>query len=124
MTAKQYLEQLENIDNELASKFEMLNNLEIKAQAGIYIDTTVDDIINLKYKIKADINNDIKLMNKIYDMIVSINNRKHRKILFDKYVNLHSLKHIAEDMNYSYMQVCRYHGYALKEIEKMLLNVI
>lgn len=119
MTTKEYLEQIYFIDMEMISKFEILRKLESKAEAGKYIDETTDSIIEVKKQIKADIYNEINQIHRLYNMILKVENSKYRKVLFDKYINLHTLEHIAKDMNYSYMQVCRYHGKALQEIEKI-----
>lgn len=47
-----------------------------------------------------------------------------RNILFDVYINGKNLVCIAAEAGKSYEYICRLHGYALKEIEKIIQNEI
>lgn len=70
------------------------------------IDQRVDELYETKQEIETAI---AKLSEPIL-----------RTILFERYISGKKWEQIACDTNYSYMQVCRLHGKALGEIEKML----
>ena len=41
-------------------------------------------------------------------------------MLMEYYVEMKTWEQVAVDLNYSYMHITRIHGYALKEVQKVL----
>lgn len=56
----------------------------------------------------------------IESVIERVPDERYRRLLRGRYLEHHTWEQIAVDMNYSYMQVCRLHGRALSEVERML----
>lgn len=56
--------------------------------------------------------------NKIISQIDSMDNESSYDVLFSRYIEKKTFEKIATDMNYSFRQVTRLHGKALKEFEK------
>lgn len=56
----------------------------------------------------------------IESTIERVPDERYRRLLRGRYLEQHTWERLAVDMNYSYMQVCRLHGRALSEVERML----
>lgn len=56
----------------------------------------------------------------IESVIERVPDERYRRLLRGRYLEQHTWERLAVDMNYSYMQVCRLHGRALSEVERML----
>lgn len=64
----------------------------------------------------------IDLRHEIIKQIHGLSDDRFVRILFQRYVERKSLTQIANDMNYDYKWLCRLHGYALSEFDKMIKN--
>ena len=55
-----------------------------------------------------------KAMDDVQNVINSVSNPTYRQVLTYRYINGYTWEQIAVVMNYSYVHICRLHGYALK----------
>lgn len=76
----------------------------------------VEMIIGLKNKMEKQIAERIKLKDEIETVIGNVKDHRLQLILHYRYIDGWTFEKIAVEMNYSYMQICRIHGKALKEI--------
>ena len=68
---------------------------------------------------------DIKNL-EVIKTLEKMENTTYRNLLYDKYINGIDLKEITEDPNYKfkdYKYACNIHGYALKEFDKICINL-
>mgnify|MGYP004634826747 CR=1 FL=1 len=82
-------------------------------QAVAMLTTIEDELankINLLHEIKTDV---VKLIELVNDDALKL-------LLIKRYMSNKTFEQIAYEMNYSYMHICRLHGRALQEIQKML----
>lgn len=91
------------------------------------IQTAVEKACIIKDKIVAEIDRLIDLRQEIMTMIAAVPDPAQRELLERRYIQLQSLERIAVEMNYSYRQILRLHGWALQQIsvpeEKMAHHV-
>ena len=52
--------------------------------------------------------------------IMQLEDNRQRMVLMEYYLEMKTWEQVAVDLHYSYMHVTRIHGYALREIQKML----
>ena len=74
------------------------------------LESLVDDKVDEQLAIKTE----------ILGVISQVNDRRYRILLTEYYLDMKTWEQIAVDMNYSYMHVTRLHGYALKEVQKLI----
>ncbi len=129
MTAKEYLSQYKLLDTEINSKIEQVEQLDAKATSishmagggtGGHFDRVgimAAEIADAKDEVIASIGALLMLKLEIEQTIAAVENPVYRLILTLKYINCHELKQVAEEMNYSYKQICRLHGEALFQIK-------
>ncbi len=70
------------------------------------IDQKVSDLVNVKAEILT--------------AILKLPDWRERTVLKCRYVDMKTWEQTAVDMNYSYMQVTRIHGYALSHIKDVI----
>lgn len=132
---KEYLRQLHRLEVCIEQRQEELNRLREligcnaidygeRVQTSPSADSIPNEVIR-RAELEADISRKIErflqLKHKIINEIQSLDNAVYVKILYMRYVEYKSLDEIAEKMNYSYRQVLRLHGTALKEFRKNLV---
>ena len=132
---KEYLRQLHRLELCIEQRQEELNRLREligshaidygeRVQTSPSADSIPNEVIR-RAELEADISRKIErflqLKHKIINEIQSLDNAVYVKILYMRYVEYKSLDEIAEKMNYSYRQVLRLHGTALKEFRKNLV---
>lgn len=132
---KEYLRQLRRLEVCIEQRQEELNRLREligchaidygdRVQTSPSADSIPNEVIR-RAELEADISRKIErflqLKHKIINEIQSLDNAVYVKILYMRYVEYKSLDEIAEKMNYSYRQVLRLHGTALKEFRKNLV---
>ena len=135
MTAKEYLRQYRTLDGKINAKCQHLEELEAKA---LYVSPSTenvgsrnclphsrveeitDNIMQLQNEINDKIDMLVNLEREIRHAIDKLADDKLREVLEYHYINGMTLEQTAVKMNYSYPHVCRLHGYALMEIEKMI----
>lgn len=131
--AKKFFQEIRNIDKQIDVKYEQLVQLEALAtkvtatmsdvsvkSSGVSRgrENSMDDIIELKKEIGADIARLVKLELEANDIIRQIQNEKYRRVLESRYLLGKAWGSIAVDMEMTYQGVCKLHGKALQEAEK------
>jgi len=135
MTAKEYLKQLELLNEMINQKISQVDELREMAMGGGMgirydkdpVQTSVSGdagtnkiikYIDLENEVNADIDRYVDLKNKIINQIHGIKNVNHMKLLYKRYVEFKRLEVISVEMNFSYDHTRRLHGYALLDFER------
>ena len=129
MTTKEYLSQAYRLDQRIHSKLEQVNTLRSLAQKmtvsfgneggrGVRIQSPMENalvkIIDMEQEINRDINNLIDLKQRIAMNIKSIIIPEQELLLELRYLGYKTWEEIGQIMGYSYRQVHRIHGEALR----------
>ena len=129
---KEYLRQIRLFDicirqkeAELAAMRSELENMSA-AVTGERVQTSVNDkmsekvshIVDLEAMIIQDKEKFLRMKDRIINEIQSLDNSVYVDILYKRYVEYKQLEEIAVEMNYSYIQVLRLHGFALQEFKR------
>ena len=133
MEAKEYLERLMFLDKEISSKIATIQSLKSLAEkcTATLSDMpksqglkTKEDIIIKKIILeqKLDLNVDQLIDHKkeAMEKIEGMGEPIYKILLWERYINGKSWVRIAQNLNYSNMQIHRLHSNALKEFQKML----
>lgn len=136
-SAKDFFQQIRDIDKQIDTKHERLMRLEAlatKTTATISGDSgkpsgtsrtmenTVDKIIDLKNELNAEIDRLVELKREADRILRAMPKEKERRCLENRYILGKTLEAIALEMDYSYFGVCKLHGRALQSAEKILKN--
>lgn len=81
---------------------------------------TMARIVDMQRQINADIDALIDRKDAALKMLDSMKNPVHMTILHRRYFLHQPFERIATDMNYSWRWVCKLHGRALQELEKVM----
>lgn len=134
MDTKTYLQQIERLDRKIQNKFSEIAQLKTMAtsitvaQKDVNVQTSSDKdrmgsavakIVDLETEANEMICEFIEKRDVIIQQIEKIQDTKMYDILINRYVLKKDLVRISVEMGYSFKQVCRIHGNALKEFEKM-----
>ena len=79
-----------------------------------------DRLVELESLVDEKIDQQIALKAEILNTIMQLEDRRQRLVLMEYYVEMKTWEQVAVDMNYSYMHITRIHGYALKEVQKLI----
>lgn len=130
MSAKEYLEEIRQLDKIINAKIEQLEDLRhMKITATITDDIrtgevkdrvgdTVAKICNLEWEINDDIDRLIDMKTEAIKKIESVKNVDCRVTLQLRYLNGKTWEHIAESLNYCVSNIYKLHDKALREFEK------
>lgn len=133
MTTKEYLGQISRLNRMINNKLTEIAQLKdmvvsISApQSGDRVQTTPNfDKIGTKYakidemerKIDGMVDELVDKKEKIIQQIDSMEDENTYNILFARYIEKKTFEMIATEMKYSWRQVVRLHGTALKQFEK------
>lgn len=133
MTTKEYLGQISRLNRMINNKLTEIAQLKdmvasISApQSGERVQTTPNfDKIGTKYakidemerKIDGMVDELVDKKEKIIQQIDSMEDENTYNILFARYIEKKTFEMIATEMKYSWRQVVRLHGTALKQFEK------
>ena len=134
MTAKQYLSRIRLLDIKISNKIQELKELRQKVDGLSSVTLVADrgqtshehdriskdigEILELEARIVRQMKELEILKHKIINEIGELKNPLFVKILFERYVKYKSLEAISVEINYSYRQTKRLHGYALLEFER------
>ena len=129
---KEYLRQIRLFDicikqkeAELAAMRSELENMSA-AVTGERVQTSAKDkmsekvshIVDLEAQIIRDKESFLRMKDRIINEIQGLDNSVYVDILYKRYVEYKQLEEIAVEMNYSYRQVLRLHGFALQEFKR------
>ena len=133
MEAKEYLEQLLFLDREISSKIATIQSLKSLAEKctatlsdmpkGQTMKTKEDIIIKkiiLEQKLDLNVDQLIDHKKEAMEKIEGMGEPIYKILLWERYINGKSWVRIAQNLNYSNMQIHRLHSNALKEFQKML----
>ena len=133
LTAKEYLDQLQDIDINIDQDISRLHALRMNATGAKGIDYTKDrvmtrpsdrlcsdvcDIMTLDKKITDKIDRFVDAREQIIDQIRGLHNAAFNQILFKVYVEYKSLKQTSSEMHRSYAFVRDKHKEALQAFEE------
>lgn len=133
MTTKEYLGQISRLNRMINNKLTEIAQLKDMAvsisatQSGERVQTTPNfDKIGTKYakidemerKIDGMVDELVDKKEKIIQQIDSMEYENTYNILFARYIEKKTFEVIATEMKYSWRQVVRLHGTALKQFEK------
>ena len=134
MDTKQYLRQISRLDKMIKNKIVELYQLKelytsisaIKNDEIVQTTPNFDKIGTAYSKIcekeqELDEITDLYIDKKsiIISQIDQMDDETHYEILFSRYVERKTFEKIADEMSYSWRQIIRLHGIALKEFEKL-----
>ena len=134
MDTKTYLQQIERLDRKIQNKFAEIEQLKTMAtsisvaQKDINVQTfsdkdrmgsAVSKIVDLEQVANEIICEFLEKRSIIIHQIDGISDTNMYHILFNRYVMMKDLGTISVEMGYSFKQVCRIHGNALKEFEHL-----
>lgn len=137
METKQYLNQISRLDLMIKNKITELSTLremcyglsaisnEERVQSTPNHDkigTVVAKLDSLERKIDALVDEYADKREKIINQIDSMDDECVYNVLFARYIEKKTFEKIATEMNYSFRQVTRIHGRALREFEKRYGN--
>lgn len=80
------------------------------------LEDAVCAIDELEQELSGRIMESIAVRKEIAAAIDAVQNPVYRDVLRRKYIDDNTLEKIAVDLNYSYVHVCRLHGWALREV--------
>lgn len=133
MTTKEYLGQISRLNRMINNKLTEITQLKDMAvsisapQSGERVQATPNfDKIGTKYakidemerKIDGMVDELVDKKEKIIQQIDSMEDENTYNILFARYIEKKTFEVIATEMKYSWRQVVRLHGTALKQFEK------
>ena len=136
MTAKEYLEQVEQKIAAIRNINAGINNLREVLfsiggiDSGERVQTSRENDkfssifakIDEKERIMDEKSKElIEFTAKVDNEICSMENPQYMTVLHKKYILMEPLKQIASEMNFTYRYVTKIHGYALQEFEKQFL---
>ena len=133
MEAKEYLERLLFLDKEISSKIATIQSLKSLAEKctatlsdipkSQRLKTKEDIIIKkiiLEQKLDLNVDQLIDHKKEAMEKIEGLKQPIYKILLWERYINGKSWVRIAQNLNYSNMQIHRLHSNALKEFQKML----
>jgi DNA-directed RNA polymerase specialized sigma subunit len=131
LTAKQYLNRVRRIDKEIAALLRLVqstresleNTTQNYSSDGAQATKNphkFDRLVELESLVDSKIDEQIALKAEILGTIMQLEDRRHRLILMEYYVEMKTFEQVAVDMNYSWLQIMNIHGHALKAVEKLI----
>lgn len=137
MKTKDYLNQIERLDRMIQNKLSEINQLkniatsitiapkEVNVQVSSDKDrmgNAIAKLIDLEKETDKLVSDYIDKRKKIINQIDSISDTNMYHVLSERYIMRKDLSVIAVEMGYSLKQVCRIHGNALVEFERLYGN--
>jgi hypothetical protein len=138
MTAKEYLNQVRNLESKMKILKEEIDTLrEMVVSTGaiqqgerVLSSGTQDKMAEIICKINEkecewnDLMREFALARaNVIINIQKLNNPEYEQILYKRYCQSKKWEEIALEMNYTYQWVCKLHGRALLELDKVLNNL-
>lgn len=139
MTAKEYLSEVQRLQNDIELEQRELRSVRdaatrittsysgVKVQSNSNYDKVADSatkIADLESEIVTDIEQLFTLKHRIINQIQGLRNINYVNVLYFRYVELNDFFTIAEQMNYTYQYVVFLHGKALKAFEKQYREIL
>lgn len=136
MKAKEYLEQIRDLNNYAANKIaeynqvrEMIYSLSgngfeerVQTSSENSMENSMIKLLSAEEEAKTAMNNYLEKAADIIEQIENIGNPDYYNILHKKYVQCMSLKQVAAEINYTYGYVRKLHRQALSCFEQKFLK--
>lgn len=130
-TAKQYLNRVRRIDKEISALLRLVQTTRESLESitqnyntdGAQVTNDphkFDRLIELEALVDSKVDEQIELKAEILRTIMQLDDRRQRLVLMEYYIEMKTWEQVAVDLNYSYMHITRLHGYALKEVQKII----
>lgn len=130
-TAKQYLNRVRRIDKEIAALLRLVqstresleNTTQNYSSDGAQATKNphkFDRLVELESLVDAKIDEQIAMKAEILATIMQLDDRRHRLILMEYYVEMKSFEEVSVDIHYSWKQTHRIHGAALKAVQGII----
>lgn len=131
--AKEFFQEIRNIDKQINVKLEHLERMKSLATkvtsvmredsskpSGVSrsVENNVEKIIQLQDEINADIDRFVYLKRIACNIIRQLPDEKQRRCMEERYLNGKTWEAIAVNIGIAYQSVCRIHGRALQEVDK------
>ena len=131
MTAKQYLNRVRRIDKEIEVLLRQVQrtrerlesvtqNYDSDGATGTKDPHKYDRLVELESLIDTKIDEQIALKAEILKTIMQLQDRRHRLVLMEYYVEMKTWEQVAVDLGYAWRHVMRLHGLALKALQEVL----
>ena len=131
MTAKQYLNRARRIDKEIDSLLQLVQstrdsvesitqNYDSDGSQSTKNPHKFDRLVELESQVDEKIDELIALKSEILSTISKLKDNRQRIILTEYYLKMKTWEQVAVDMNYSFQHIMRLHGFALKEIQRLI----
>lgn len=104
--------------SEIESMSAAVTGERVQTSAKDKMSEKVSHIVDLEAMIIQDKEKFLRMKDRIINEIQSLDNSVYVDILYKRYVEYKQLEEIAVEMNYSYRQVLRLHGFALQEFKR------
>lgn len=131
-SSKEYLRQIRLFDicirqkeaelaamrSEIESMSAAVTGERVQTSAKDKMSEKVSHIVDLEAQIIRDKESFLRMKDRIINEIQGLDNSVYVDILYKRYVEYKQLEEIAVEMNYSYRQVLRLHGFALQEFKR------
>lgn len=141
MTAKEYLKQIQLLEEKINQKKKELEDLESRRTVISAVDYSKertsgsrlneaafvklsDKIIDLSSEINQEIGVFVEEKHKIIDQIQQLKDIRLIRVLYKRYVEYKGLEDIADEMNYTYPYIIELHTIALKKFEISYKNLL
>lgn len=134
MTTKEYLSQIERLDRMIQNKLSEISQLkhiatsitiapkEVNVQVSNDKDkmgNAVTKLVDLENETDKLVDDYIDKRKRIIEQIDSIHDTNMYHVLSERYISRKELSVIAVEIGYSFKQICRIHGNALAEFERL-----
>lgn len=133
MTAKQYLNRARRIDKEINALLRLVQttreslesitqNYDSDGSQSTKNPHKFDRLVELESTVDNKVDELIALKAEILNTISKLNDNRQRIILTEYYLEMKTWEQVAVDMNYSFQHTMRMHGYALKEVQRIIMR--
>ena len=135
MEAKEFLRQyqntlidIRNMEAEALELEEMALSITVNTEnervqssgSGDSMASLVAKICDMKIMIMEKRSLALDKLQQVERVIAEVENKDYRQLLHRRYIEGNTWEKIAVEMNYSYQWICKLHGRALQEIERIL----
>lgn len=131
MTAKQYMNRVRRVDQEIQMLERMIQKTRDSVESmtqkydGDGAQATknphkFDRLVELEGLVDQKIQEQLTLKTETLLTIGKLKDRRQRMILTEYYLEMKTWEQVAVDIGYSYQHVMRLHGYALKAVSEIM----
>jgi len=135
LTAKEFLQQYQNVEHDINSKLDQIHRLRALATKTTQVLTPdrvdgtgepdklagiVGRIVDMEHEVDASIDQLQVIKQQVESVISELPEASHRNVLRLRYINGFRWEEIAVKLDYTYRNVCYIHGKALSVVEKKI----